>query len=207
MTLEQLYSDYTMAELNIAFVIVIALGLFFAFFGFKFIKIGIVLSAAVSGYELGTTTLGAAIGDKIQGFNASLVLGIACAIIFALLSLAFYKFCLHLVGILLGAVIGFAIPSLIFTAAGQETIGLIAGLVLAIIAGGLMIKLIYKLFKGLIILSSAFSGGMLATVAATLFIFGDNETALGLAVLVGLVISIFAMLAQFRMNKGVDFEL
>ena len=35
MTLEQLYSEYTTAELNIAFVIVIALGLFFAFFGFK----------------------------------------------------------------------------------------------------------------------------------------------------------------------------
>ena len=84
--LEQLYAENSVMTLHLALTVLAAVFLFTAFFAFRFFKLSIVLSAAAAGYEFGAVTLGVAFGDGINGFDAAMAVGIACAVILSILS-------------------------------------------------------------------------------------------------------------------------
>lgn len=205
MTLEQLYAETALTDLYIAFAIMAALFLFIAFFGFRFIKIEIILSAAVTGYDLGSGVLATAIGDKIQGFDAGIVLGIACAVVFGLIAIGLYKFYIRFIGGMLGAVIGYMLSVAILSSLVNEIVSYIVGIVFAIVFAIIVSKLFFKAFKAIFIISSSVVGMTLASACISLIAFSENEVALGAAMLVGLVLSIPAAIAQFRMNRGRNF--
>ena len=66
-TLEQIYSQYSALEINTILIGFIIGALLAAFFSFRFLKLSIVISAALTGYEFGAVTLGAALGEGIDG--------------------------------------------------------------------------------------------------------------------------------------------
>ena len=57
------------------------------------------------------------------------------------------------------------------------------------------------------IVSTALIGMICASVCAAMLIFGSDEIMLGLSVIIGIVFSVLAMIAQFRMNRGRALEL
>lgn len=205
MTLDQLYMEYSLTEINVICAVLAAFCLFTAFFGFKFIKLEIILSAIAFGYDLGANTLGKAIGDLIKDFDAGLVLGIACAVLLSIFAIRLYRFYIKFVGGVLGFVLGFVIPNMILTASGQEEVGLIVGLVIGVLLAVLMAKLFIKAFKAIFIVSSSFAGSVFAAVFVAMIIFGNNEAALGASVFVGLVLAVVAIVAQVKMNRGKSF--
>lgn len=204
MTIEQLFAQFPRSELNAAFIGLLIGSLFLAFFGFRFLKLEIVLSAVVAGYEFGADKLGLAIGDAGLGFNLPVILGIACALIFGLLSFKFYKLYIYLVGGAIGAALGFVIP---FALIENVVISIIVGVILAIVLAILGAKLFYKFFKPIYIFSSSFAGSIMAATYLSLLIFGANESMLGGFIIGGFVLTVVAMIFQFRLNKDRELDL
>ncbi len=202
-TLEQLYASYSQ-EGVIAIIAGIIIGcLFVAFFGFRFIKIEIILSAALTGYEFGASNLGLAIGDTELGFDAGIILGIACAVIFGLLAIKIYKAYVYFLGGVFGVIVGLLVPILVLGMLEvPESVGVIAGIVAAVLLAVPAAKLFYKLFKGFYIFSSSIIGMVFASAALSLLIFGENDMAVGVAVLIGVVLSVPAMIFQAKINAG-----
>ena len=207
MTLEQLFAQYSATELNIAFVALIIGSLFAAFFGFRFFKLTLILSGASYGYTFGTVTLGMFIGDLGLAGNLVEIFGIVCAVIFAILMPKFYKALIYFTGGIFGAMLGFVVPYATLVAFDLEMAGIIVGLIVAILVTAPSARFLYRIFKPYIIFSTSLCGMVLAFVYLSMMIFGANETMLGLFVLIGAVLSVFAMKAQTVINRGREFDL
>ena len=181
--------------------------LFAAFFSFRFFKLSIVLMGLAVGYTFGAETLGMLISDRITDFNASLVLGIACGVVCAILAPKFYKLCIHLIGGIIGYIIGDALFYGVVAGMGYETPGLIVGIVAGLVAAFFGAKLLYRFFKPYLIISSAFAGSMLAAIATATLLFGDGDGGIVVFAILGGLLSVVAMFAQFRMNANRDLDL
>ena len=208
MTLEELFAQSPILDTKMYLIGVIVGSLLAAFFSFRFLKISIVISAALTGYEFGAVTLGVVFGDGINGFNAAMVVGIACAIILALISLTVYKWYIYFIGGLLGALLLGLVAFFACSALALSSIVVtIAVIALAIVGAGAGAKIFYRSFKTLYILLTSLTGMVVASVCVSLLAFGTDEVMLGLSVLVGLVLTAFAAAAQFRMNRDRELDL
>ena len=179
--------------------------LFMAFFSYKLLKLEIVFSGISLGFSFGHDVLGMAIGESIEGFNVSIVLGIVCAILFALLAIKVYKALIYLYGGLIGALLGFAVPMALISAfVDFAIIPIIVGIVCAIAVAVPFAKLFYKkIFKPFYILASSFAGMMFTAMFAAYLILGNDDiSVLAVSMLVGLILAIPAMIFQFKINKG-----
>ena len=206
-TLDQLFTEYSATELNIAFISLILGFLFVAFLGFRFFKLSLIVSGAAWGYSFGMVTVGMIIGDSITAFNAAAIAGIASAIIFAILTPKFYKVVIYVYGGLLGALIGFVVPYATLSAFGFDVVGLITGIILAIVLAVPGAKLLYRIFKPYIIIGTSILGSIFAMAFVSLLIFRANEIAFEIFVLLGFVLGIFATVVQFKMNKDRELDL
>ena len=177
--------------------------MFSAFLGFKFLKLTLAISAFSVGYTFGAETLGLGLKDLVVGFDVSIVVGILCAIVFALIAVKIYKCFIYFFGGYFGFVIGLVATLLIF---GLEGAGVIIGLVLSVVLAFLFAKLFYgKLFKPFYIFCTAF-GGMINASIYTALIISEELEAMLIAMLVGVVLGLVAMICQFRICKDISTE-
>ena len=135
-----------------------------ALFGFRLFKLSVVVTFGAFGYVLGTSVFGLMFGDGIEGLNSysGLIVGIACAVILALISIKIYKALIYFVGAAFGILLGFVIPYFLLTAFEQELAGIIAGVVVAIALAILCAKGFMRIMKPLIIIETALGGMALA---------------------------------------------
>ena len=173
-----------------------------AFFSFRFFKLTIIFSGLSLGYSFGSVTLGMLLGDRITAFNAPLVLGITCAVIFGILAPKFYKAMIYLFGGIIGFILGFSLAAGFLTAFGYEAVGNIVGFVAGIFAAVLFAKLVYKFFKGYIIITTSFLGSFLAAMIVSTLLFGNSQIAMGVFAILGILLGIVSTRAQFKMNSG-----
>ena len=178
--------------------------LFIAFFSYRLLKLEIVFSGISLGFSVGHDVIGAAIGDSIEGFNVSVVLGIICAILFALLAVKVYKALIYLCGGMIGASIGLMFPMLVLEAfIDSAIIPIIVGIVCAIALAVPFAKLFYKkIFKPLYIITASLVGMIYASMLVAYLILGDDASVLAVSAIIGLILAIPAMIFQFKINKG-----
>lgn len=211
-TLERTYKmgnteNITLAELltpdMIPFIIGMIVGLaIVAFFGFKLLRIELVIAGAIIGYSIGSTTLVALVGDSITGVNIALILGIVCAVIGVLLSAKVYRLMIFVYGGLIGYVVGTVLfPGMVagFTSLPVSAETLVT--VMSVVVGIIFAFVIYRLFKPLYIISTSIFGMLCVGTLTLALISGGNETASGIGAIVGLVIGVFAMIHQFKANR------
>jgi hypothetical protein len=86
----------------------------------------------------------------------------------------------------------------------EENVSIIVGIVLALILAFVFARLMLAFFKVLIIISTSFSGALLATTTAVQIALGEEMALSAVVLLASLVLGFVAMLAQFKMNKGRD---
>ena len=173
-----------------------------AFFGCRLFKLSVVLTFAVSGFALGYGVFTLAFGDNTDLLAVGLVLGLACAVLAGLISVKLYKGIIYFLGGACGAGIGFAVPYLILSSLGYDSIGLAAGIVLAIVGAVFGAKLMYKFLKVIVIIESSFVGMSGAVTALIMLIAPDSNILNGLSGFAILVFGIYATIIQFRRNKG-----
>ena len=176
-----------------------------AFFSFRFFKLSIVLIGAFLGFSFGSEDLGMLVSDRIDGVNTSLILGIACALVFAILAPKFYKICIYLLGGIIGGAIGYMLTLNVLVALGSSVRIIIIPISLILAFFGA--KLVYRFFKPYLIISSSIIGSICAATLTATLIFGENEIVTGIFAILGLILSIVAMRAQFRMNRGRSLDL
>ena len=179
--------------------------LLLAFFSFRFFKLSIVLIGAFLGFSFGSADLGMLVSDRIDSFDPSLVLGITCALVFAILAPKFYKLCIYLLGGIIGGAIGYMLTLNVLVALGSSVRIIIIPISLIFAFFGA--KLVYRFFKPYLIISSSIIGSIYAATLTATLIFGENEIVTGIFAILGLIFSIVAMVAQFRMNRGRDLDL
>ena len=179
--------------------------LLLAFFSFRFFKLGIVLIGAFLGFSFGSADLGMLVSDRIDSFDPSLVLGITCALVFAILAPKFYKLCIYLLGGIIGGAIGYMLTLNVLVALGSSVRIIIIPISLILAFFGA--KLLYRFFKPYLIISSSIIGSICAATLTATLIFGENEIVTGIFAILGLILSIVAMIAQFRMNRGRSLDL
>ncbi len=200
---ENITSVEALGTESVPFLIGMAVGLMLlAFFGFKLLRIELVLTGILLGYSLGYDTFGAMVGDSISGVNIALILGIVCAVVGALLAAKVYRFMIFLIGGLTGFAVGSALfPSLVdgfgSLPVSEDTLVLIMSIVVAII----LAFIIYKLFKPLYIVFTSLVGGFLSLGILSIAIFGENDSLISIFAIAGLVVGVFAMIYQFKSNK------
>ena len=179
--------------------------LLLAFFSFRFFKLSIVLIGAFLGFSFGSADLGMLVSDRIDSFDPSLVLGITCALVFAILAPKFYKLCIYLLGGIIGGAIGYMLTLNVLVALGSSVRIIIIPISLILAFFGA--KLLYRFFKPYLIISSSIIGSICAATLTATLIFGENEIVTGIFAILGLILSIVAMIAQFRMNRGRSLDL
>ena len=182
-------------------------GLLAAFFSFRFFKITIIFLGAVIGYSFGEATLGMLIGDRITAFNAAFVLGIACAVVFGILAPKFYKLCIYVIGGIIGFSFGMSLTVGLLSGFGYYTAGYLAGIFAGAALAVLGAKLFYRCFKPYIIVSSSFIGSLIAAIFTSFMLFGDNEIAIALFTVLGIILGVISTRAQFKMNRGRELDL
>ena len=192
--------------MNMAYLIGMIVGaLFAAFFGCRFLKLTITIESAYLGYVLGAEIIGIAIADMFEGTNISLILGVTLGLLFALIAVRLYKGIIYLLGAVCGGALGFMLPYSFLPSFGvEENVSIIVGIVLALILAFVFAKLMLAFFKVLIIISTSFSGALLATTTAMQIAMGEEMALSAVAILASLVLGFMAMLVQFKMNKGRD---
>ena len=186
------------------FLIGIVIGaLISAHFGFRLFKLSIVVSFATAGYAVGYSVFGLMFADGIEGlnFDVGFVVGIALALILALISVKIYKALIYIVGGAFGVLLGFVIPYFLLLAFDQELAGLIVGAVVAIVLAVLCAKGFMKIMKPLVIIETSLGGMALAFEGAAMLLdLGDAVVAV--ASVIGLVFGLFAAKYQFSINQG-----
>ena len=180
--------------------------LFAAFFGFRFFRLSIAVSAAMSGYNFGASTLGILVEDYIDSFDARVVLGFVCAIVFAILAPIFYKAFIYFAGGFFGFALGTALISGIFTGFGLDAIGTILGVIVGLVLVVPAAKLLYKIFKPYLIFTTSLVGSFGATYLTAALIYGSSTERLinsvGIILAVGAILFVVALITQIRMNRG-----
>ena len=206
-TLGQAFADIPASELYPVLIGFIIGSLIAAFFSFRLFKLILVIMGASAGFSFGYVTLGMLISDRISAFDASIIIGIACAVIFAILAPKFYKVLIYLIGGLAGFGMGLGLFTGILYSMGYETAGDILGVVVGLILVVPVAKLLYRWFKPYLIFMTSLSGSLLAMIFTSLLIFGDNEAAITVFAILGVVLAILAMIVQFRMNRDRELDL
>ena len=206
--IDSMLSGSTVSE-NLPFLIGFVIGcLLAAFFSFRFFKLTIVVEGLVLGYTFGFSSLGMLLSDRITSFNAPLVLGIACALVFGILAPKFYKAMIYLFGGALGFVLAFSLVSSLVSSAWHNSAGDLAGIVVGIIAAVFVAKLVYRFFKAYIILTTSFLGSLLMTSVISASLFGTGNGLITTVFLIlGVVLGVVSARAQFRMNRGRTLNL
>ena len=180
--------------------------LFAAFFGFRFFRLSIAVSAAMSGYNFGASTLGILVEDYIDSFDARVVLGFVCAIVFAILAPIFYKAFIYFAGGFFGFALGTALISGIFMGFGLDAIGTILGVIVGLVLVVPAAKLLYKIFKPYLIFTTSLVGSFGATYLTAALIYGSSTERLinsvGIILAVGAILFVVALITQIRMNRG-----
>ena len=202
--LQQAMGQFTTEEIISILPTLVLMGLFIALLSFRFFKIEVTLSALYFGYQFGAFTLGAAIGDSGAGFGASIILGAACAIIFGLLALKFYKALIFITGGLLGGILVFSIAEGVMSLIGiAETMPIvIVGAVCALALFVPFAKLFVKAFKPFYIILSSWVGCIILTVSVGILFGVSSETVLGVLTVLSIVLAVFASRIQFKINRG-----
>ena len=202
--LQQAMGQFTTEEIISILPTLVLVGLFIALLSFRFFKIEVTLSALYCGYQFGAFTLGAAIGDSGAGFGASIILGVACAIIFGLLALKFYKALIFITGGLLGGILVFSIADGVMSSIGiAETMPIvIVGAVCALALFVPFAKLFVKAFKPFYIILSSWVGCIILTVSVGILFGVSSETVLGVLTVLSIVLAVFASRIQFKINRG-----
>lgn len=202
--IEQMYSSIPEEILIPALVGAILGCLFDALLGFRFLKFIIVLSALSFGYDFGSVDLALLLGD-VGGFGETLalILGLVCAVLFALISLKLYKVLVYIIGGSFGVMLGLAVPLAVFSMFDLAAVGAIVGIILAIVLAVPAAKLFFnKLYKPFYIIFSSL-GGMMGAAMCFAMIFTFDLAVLSVAMLVGLVLGIPAAILQFKLNRDV----
>ena len=176
--------------------------LLIAFFGFRLFKLSVVLTTALAGFALGFGVFGTALGDMPNVEIISIVLGIACAIVGGLVAIKLFKAMIYFLGGMLGACLGFLLPYAILEALGQEIIGIIVGIVVAIVFAVIGAKLMFRFYKAIVIIDTAFTGasGMLSALA---MLIAPGSDGIYTAVVIGtLILGVLFSRFQFKRNQG-----
>ena len=180
--------------------------LFAAFFGFRFFRLSIAVSAAMSGYSFGASTLGVLVEDSISAFDARLVLGCVFAVIFAILAPIFYKAFIYFVGGFFGFAFSLSLIAGIFVGFDMTLLGTVLGIIVGLLLVVPAAKLLYKIFKPYLIFTTSLVGSFGATYLTVALICGSNTERLlgsvGIILAVGAVLFVVALIAQVRMNRG-----
>lgn len=207
-TIEQIYAENSMMTVHLMLTIFTAIFLFTAFFAFRFFKLSIVISAAVAGYEFGAVTLGVAFGDGINGFDAAMVVGIACAVILAILSFRLYKLSIYVFGGLVSAALVAAIAQPVLESATDLPELAVSWIVLFVSAMAAFIggTLYYKAYKVIYIISTSVFG-MFMTLGCIAMLVSTNEYVIGSMALIGIILSYPAIKYQFKINQGRSIDL
>ena len=207
--LEQLYAENSVMTLHLALTVLAAVFLFTAFFAFRFFKLSIVLSAAAAGYEFGAVTLGVAFGDGINGFDAAMAVGIACAVILSILSFRLYKLSIYVFGGIMSAALVAAIAQPILESTTDLPELAVSWIVLFVAAMAAFIggTLYYKAYKVLYIISTSLVGMFMTLGCIGMIIFRESYTMIGLMAIIGLFLSYPAMKYQFKTNRGRSLDL
>lgn len=200
--LQQAMGQFTTEEIISILPTLVLMGLFIALLSFRFFKIEVTLSALYCGYQFGAFTLGAAIGDSGAGFGASIILGVACAIIFGLLALKFYKALIFITGGLLGGILVFSIAEGVMSLIGIAETMPIVGAVCALALFVPFAKLFVKAFKPFYIILSSWVGCIILTVSVGILFGVSSETVLGVLTVLSIVLAVFASRIQFKINRG-----
>lgn len=202
--IEQMYSSIPEEILIPALVVTILGCLFDALLGFRFLKLIIVFSALSFGYNFGSVELAMYIGDVGDiGETLGLILGIVCAVLFALVSLKVYKALVYFAGGAIGVMLGLAVPLAVFGMFDLAAVGAIVGIILAIVLAVPAAKLFFnKLYKPFYIIFSSL-GGMMGAAMCAVMIFTFDIYVLALSMLVGMLLGIPAAILQFKLNRDV----
>jgi hypothetical protein len=200
--LQQAMGQFTTEEIISILPTLVLMGLFIALLSFRFFKIEVTLSALYCGYQFGAFTLGAAIGDSGAGIGASIILGVACAIIVGLLALKFYKALIFITGGLLGGILVFSIAEGVMSLIGIAETMPIVGAVCALALFVPLAKLFVKAFKPFYIILSSWVGCIILTVSVGILFGVSSETVLGVLTVLSIVLAVFASRIQFKINRG-----
>ncbi|MDD6035973.1 MAG: TMEM198/TM7SF3 family protein [Lachnospiraceae bacterium] len=153
------------------------------FFGYKILKFMITLGGACVG-----ALLGALIGVFCGGEIAIVLFAILLAILCGFIAFKLYKLGIFLQFWLLGTVL-FAALFLIMGYPGAVGFGVVLGLIVGVLA--------VVLHKGFVIITTAFSGGMVAGLG----IGAAFGAPIGGSIVIGITLFVFGMIVQFAMEK------
>lgn len=202
--IEQMYSSIP-EEILIPGLVGAILGcLFYAFLSFRCLKFLVVFSALSFGYNFGSVELALLLGD-VGGFGETLalILGLVCAVLFALVSLKLYKVFVYIIGGSFGVMFGLAVPLAVFSMFDLAAVGAIVGVILAIVLVVPAAKLFFnKLYKPFYIILGSL-GGMMGAAMCFAMIFTFDIYVLALSMLVGMLLGIPAAICQFKLNRDV----
>ena len=207
--LEELLATVSGFEFPIMLITVICLT-FFAYYGYNLFRkalfvVGAVIFGAAGSLYLSPiilTTLGEA---APQNVNVSVVTGIICAVLGAVLIRFLYKFALFICGTLFGYTAGCLILAPLLAQVTKvewfltQTGMVVIGAALAIILGIVCVTL----FKPVFIISSAIPGMIYsgATLGASIFVSSD-EVAVTVCSVIGLLVGMHAAYYQFKHSEG-----
>lgn len=190
--------------------IIAVISLILALYGFRLLRPAVAIEGAAVGFLFGYNNLALLVGDAVSGDWLPITLGIAVAVIGALIAYKVYKIVLFL-DVALGTYLyGYELFSEMFREVTElpvsteflvQTVSLVCAIVIAFV--------VYKLFKPIYIVSSAITGMALLAVAVVIPLETVGgavaETAATIAVYVGLVLAIPAAIKQFKSCKGISF--
>ena len=177
---------------------------FIAFFGFRFLKIEICILGALVGYVIGSVEIGALLGDSVHN-SVVIIISIALAVVGVLISAKIYKIMVFIyvaIGAYASGDVIFALfINNLFESNANGTIITVLSILFAIVIA----YIFCKFFKPLFILSSAFGGMVMSLTAFALVIAPENDTFLGIMMIIGLVIGLFAAIKQCKSCKELEF--
>ncbi len=190
--------------------IVIGVCLLLAFFSYKIFKFCLVLAGAVGGFFLGSTLISPIMSAylNIEMEYLPIIVGVVCAVILGILAIALHKLFIFLSGAAAGWLllsgVAYMLAEMIYDAAGglpidESVLSLLLTGVFAIIIGLITVWL----FKVLYIITTSLANAISAAfIAAFTWLSDMMPTSVYIALGVGAVIGVFAMIAQFKMNSS-----
>ncbi len=144
-------------------------GLGFVFYGFRLFLILLPIWGFFVGFLFGANATTAIFGDGFLATTTGWVIGLVVGLVFAVLAYLYYWFAVVFIGASVGYAIGLGVLAWLGNG-GDNLMGLIFGLVGAVIGGGLMIVL--RVPKYLVIVLTAI-GGALASVTGIALILNQ----------------------------------
>lgn len=205
------FDTLTSINLTPVWIVLSVVFLLVAFFGFRFFKFGIAVVAASMGYNFGSATLGMLIADSVTAFNAPMVIGLICAVLFAVLAPIFCKASIYTIGGIVGFSVGTSIVENIFSAIDLEKLGGVIGVLVGLVLVVPFAKLIYGIFKPYLITVTSFMGCIFAAYCVLFAICGSNSdrmvSLMPIFMIVGLILAVVAMVIQFLMNRERSLDL